>query len=535
MCEKTSLEAINKYCSKCIHVLLIFSILSFLCTVQFINIYGFSRFCNSDVYADMQVAKRIWEQKTLFPEGWTFGNQYYVIATPVIAAIFYGLFGNINIAMMIATGVMTALILISFAWLLRSFTKEPIAILAGTLLLLMSNITPYGPYSINSMLFFQQSSFYACYLVTAFLVFGDYMRALNEKQTSKAGWLLSLGLCFATGMQSLRQTVVMILPILACELFQGGRRFLQNKRPWTKEYSTGLIHACSYGVANVCGVITIHLLDIPNASIYGEMQMVAPEQFEQKLIAVVNAVCELTGMDYILQDDFSRTLAIVFIFSILLVLVAAVLWLARITKQESGLELCWLLCVVSILGVFLATVVLNITLRSIYAFMWFPLIAFSGLMIIRKLPEIPQKCMVIFLCVLSIAGLYSSYSPYVEIILHGEKTDAQVMSRWAVDNGYEYVYGDYWGMAPQVAVSSNGELEAGCWHSPENVFMVELSNTPQDIYGIEENKKAIYVFTSVDEQYGLCEASKKGVQLLKVAEFGDINAYVSPIPLMRKW
>ena len=64
-----------------------------------LNFGGFARYCNADVYADSQVAVRMWEQKSLFPEGWLFGNQFYVLATPVLSALLYGLTGSANVAM----------------------------------------------------------------------------------------------------------------------------------------------------------------------------------------------------------------------------------------------------------------------------------------------------------------------------------------------------------------------------------------------------------------------------------------------------
>ena len=48
------------------------------------------------MYSDAQIAKLMWEQKTIFPKNWIFGNQYYVIATPVLAAVMYGICGDIQ-------------------------------------------------------------------------------------------------------------------------------------------------------------------------------------------------------------------------------------------------------------------------------------------------------------------------------------------------------------------------------------------------------------------------------------------------------
>ena len=100
-------------------VLTVICIAAHFLLYAYLNFAGLPRYCNSDVFADMQLAKRIWEQKSLFPTGWGFGNQYYVVGTPVLAALFYGMLGNINAAMAIATEVMSVLIMLSFLWLLR--------------------------------------------------------------------------------------------------------------------------------------------------------------------------------------------------------------------------------------------------------------------------------------------------------------------------------------------------------------------------------------------------------------------------------
>ena len=220
-------------------------------------------------------------------------------------------------------------------------------------------------------------------------------------------------------------------------------------------------------------------------------------------------------------------------FSVTGLVAAGIVWLCRITRPESGLELCWLLCIVGMAGVFLSTVVLDITLRGIYVFMWFPLIGFSALILLEKLPGKLKPWLAVLVCVVSLVSLRSCYIYDLPTILHGKSTDSSQMCQWALDNGYEYVYGDYWNVAPNIAAFSEGDLEAGCWHTPKHVFLVEKSNTPQDIYGPTENAKAIYVFTASDVEAGLLTARKQGITLEKVAEFGDYQAYTSPVPLMR--
>lgn len=515
-----------------IYGLVICSILAYLGVFTLINMHTLERFCNSDVYADMQVAKRMWEQKTLFPEGWIFGNQFYVVATPVLAAVFYGITGNINVAMGLATEMMTVLIFLSLFWMLRSFVNDQLSYLVCCLLLLASGISPNGPYALNVLLFFTQASFYACYLITMFIVFGDYVRAVHSAKIRLFAWLLSLVLCFATGMQSLRQTVVMVLPIMACECFLALRRVLQHKKPWDKTNLGSAIRAVSYGLANVAGKMTMDSLNVPNDSIYGQMRMLPLREWLPRMQPVKDAFANISGLDYIVLGEAGILFTVASLFWIGLVIAAAVLWLGRINRQETDLELCWLLCLVGMIGVILSTVVLDITLRGMYLFTWYPLLGLSAVLLLNRLSPKLRAGLISLICALSLGSLYECYVPNAERILFHQDTAASLMCDWAMENGYEYIYGDYWGTAPQIAVYAEGEIEAGSWHTTNNIFVAEKFNTPQDIYGAEENKKAIYVFTSDDEQYGLRAAKEREITLEKVAEFGIYYGYTSPEPLM---
>lgn len=503
--------------------------LSVLC---YFNFRGFALFCNSDTYADCQVAVRMWEQKTLFPQGWTFGNQYYVIATPVLAAGLYGLIGDINIAMPLATQIMTALIFISLIWMIKSFSSDIREIAFGCFLLPVTVVCVWGPSSLNSLLFFSQASFYACYLITLFVVFGDYARSFHSDKKRPAAWGLSMLLCFATGMQSLRQTAIMILPILAYELFYRTRMVIAKQGKWKDNLHT-LIRALSYAAANILGVVIIKLFNVPSAAIYQNDMTASSEYWLKQIRAIGDALIQITSLDYILQGDFGKVLAAHIVLVIVIALVGGFFWCTRISRQENGLEQCWFLFLIGIFGVCLASVMVGITLRSIYLFMWFPMATLSGLIVIRKVPSLIRCGIITIACAIGILSLFYSYQPYMHIIAEETPYEAQ-LSQWACDNGYEYIYGEYWGTAPQIAVHSHGKLEAGCWHTADNVFWVEPSNTPQDIYGAEQNEKAIYVFNAAEEHKALAVAEERGAALTKEASFGDFQVYTASEPLMQR-
>lgn len=296
-------------------VLTVICIAAHFLLYAYLNFAGLPRYCNSDVFADMQLAKRIWEQKSLFPTGWGFGNQYYVVGTPVLAALFYGMLGSINAAMAIATEVMSVLIMLSFLWLLRGCGEPLISRFFGCALLLFSVILPYGSYSMNSMLFFTQSSFYSCYLITIFVVFGDYIRVRNDSSIRVPAWVLSVLLCFATGMHSLRQTAVMVLPLLAYELFCGMRHVCAGNPFWTKADRSRLMRVLSYGLANGAGILLMKWLDVPISPIYSSNQGTSvAERLQGKLTAIGTALAEITSVDYLLAGDCSKLLLVVIVF-----------------------------------------------------------------------------------------------------------------------------------------------------------------------------------------------------------------------------
>lgn len=521
------------------HRLLVFLtaslLLAFLVILGLFQAFGYTYFCNSDVYADAQVAKMMWEQKTLFPEGWSFGNQFYVIATPVLAALFYGITGSMNMAMILATEVMTVLIFLSLIWLLRACFKDLLLPLLACLVFTVCVLVPHGPFSLHGMLFFSQASFYACYIITLFFVFGDYIRAFDSPGLRKWHWTVALLLSFATGMQSYRQTVIMVLPILCCELFFAFRRICHHQKPWTKHNCLPLVRAVSYATANLGGLVFMKLLNVPHTSIYGQIKLSSLDQLAEKIRFAFNSFLEITSCDYFLWADPSKFLKLWILFSVLAVMIAAILWLLRIKHQESGLETCWLLCVVGIVGVFLSTIVLDIVLRPIYAFMWFPLVAFSVLIILERLPSILKHSAIFLLCIL-IAGTFARANiPALKSLASSSCTPEKQMCQWAMDHGYQYLYGDYWKGVPQIAVYADGQVEIGTWHAEVNIFYINPNNNPQDIYGVEENEKALYIFRPDNEEAGLLAAQDVGAEMTKVAEFGVYRAYTSSIPLMKPW
>ena len=303
-------------------------ILGYLCVYTVIDFHGFARLCTSDMYEDTLAARLMWEQKTLLPKNYLFGNQFYVVATPVLSALFYGLTGSMNRAMAWATLVMSAFLLLSMDWMLRAHDRRPM-VRAAALLTFLASI--FGPYTVfredGQQLFFAMCSFYACYLICFFVVLGDYARSRESEALRLPALLLSLFLCFCTGMQSLRQTCVMILPLLAYEGL-AALYCLWKKRPlYPQGKRMRLWRTLAYTGANILGLAVIRLLPVKRHEIYSGASIFSGASIGEKFRDVHTALITVTGYEATREGDSRLFFILMFLTMTLLVLTAVYLFL----------------------------------------------------------------------------------------------------------------------------------------------------------------------------------------------------------------
>ena len=115
---------------------------------------------------------------------------------------------------------MTVLIVLTYDWMTRtlfSYNERMAGFLFLIGVLLLKAHVATSQQGIQA--FFTMASYYACYLINAFIVYGCYIRLRKGEFSGKhiAMSVIGIALSFGTGMQSLRQTAVMALPLVACE------------------------------------------------------------------------------------------------------------------------------------------------------------------------------------------------------------------------------------------------------------------------------------------------------------------------------
>ena len=522
----------NTLSNRILLILLLVIAAAFFVSFIIINFWGFDRFCTADMYEDTYVSRLMWEQKTIFPENWIFGNQYYVGATPVLAALLYGILGSANTATALATTVMTVLILVSFYWMVRPFATKSEAVF-GTFVLLAAVAAPDIVNTIEGQTLYLMASFYAIYLITYLVVMGDYLRSLcgKRKRFFSVSLVFACLLSFMTGMQSLRQTAIMIVPIVAYEGISWLAAVIRTKKLYFPFREKHTLRALIITVSNLLGYGLISLINPPHYSMYGTLALNSSEEMASKLTTCGRALRGISGLCWLYGDTPCIPIGILGAVLIFFAVCALFVYLGSRKKKKDGLMPAYIISLVSILTVLLAGILLDVILRRIYLFIWYPFVAIAAMVFIKCFRRSARVFWTALILILAVGNLYFGYLPCVTETLSPDDSPEQQACEWLTEHGYTRIYG-YWTSTCRIAARSDGRIDAGTWY--DGLFHILDYINPQDIYTEEDNEKAVYCFEGWDTVAAESFARDRGVELKPVARFGDYNLYTGSRQLMYK-
>ena len=470
-----------------------------------INLAGDPILYQTDMYTDMMYAVRVWENKNLFPDGWVFGNQLYVLATPVLAAVMYGLTGDMMLGMGIASCVMSVLVLLSFAWMLRGGRR---ALLGCVLLVSLSFLVGDPVYSMKGwQLFFTMCSYYACYLIAAFLAFGCYVRSREGKLR---GMLLACIFSFAMGVQSLRQTAVMICPLLAVEGVSTLWRLVQKEKLWT----ASLLTVIALTAANLMGLAVGKLLLINQVEIFGG---IALKPFSEMVSSVLPAV--QTALSMLVPGQY--TLLLWGVAAVGVPLWCLVLWLTLKAKDTDGAV--WLLLfTVSPLVILAINLFTTMAVRDIYYFMLLPMAAVAAVLLHEHGGKLLRA-----LVLLGTVGLFAlnCVTGLLTVPVDSDSARYTDIVDSLVKRGITTVYSP-WNCGEQIALASNGEITAGFWDQPSEPFKSMQYLCDPGVFDAAAEECA-YVFSDAHHaELAVQEAASRGAELVLLTEYADSGWYV---------
>lgn len=514
---------------KIFSVVLTVLLLGFVGMVFYINFSINPEYYDGDIYNDINYAKEAWKAKSLFPKDWIFGNQTYVVATPVLAALFYGITGNGFTAMAIASCIMTVLTLLTYDWMTRtlfSYNERTAGFLFMIGFLLLKAHVATSQQGIQA--FFTMASYYACYLINAFIVYGCYVRIRQGKFTGKhiIPAIIGVALSFGTGMQSLRQTAVMALPLVACEVLLIIIYSAKDKR-FAISYST-LFSAIVF-IANIAGLVAMRFIEINQNSIYGTTAFVSSfKDFFRKLFLNMESVALTFGLDA-LELRVRLVASIPFLLIILIGFILCVKDYIKNKCNEQGRFVLVMLLTLGCVSVFAAGVLTDVVNRALYYFMIYPLLAVCVSYIIVKF-EKKRDVLFSVVAVFTAGMIIFRTVGAVEEIKTGkdENSTAHQIANYMLDNGYDTIYSVF-GLSGVMDGAENVVVASG-----DKIHIVQFKNVDsskpmkpveylcvKDGYKQWDNSKSLYLLRDHELPKVKKIAEKYDVTMTEKARFGD--------------
>ena len=514
---------------KIFSVVLTVLLLGFVGMVFYINFSINPEYYDGDIYNDINYAKEAWKAKSLFPKDWIFGNQTYVVATPVLAALFYGITGNGFTAMAIASCIMTVLTLLTYDWMTRtlfSYNERTAGFLFMIGFLLLKAHVATSQQGIQA--FFTMASYYACYLINAFIVYGCYVRIRQGKFTGKhiIPAIIGVALSFGTGMQSLRQTAVMALPLVACEVLLIIFYSAKDKR-FAISYST-LFSAIVF-IANIAGLVAMRFIEINQKSIYGTTAFVSSfKDFFRKLFLNMESVALTFGLDA-LELRVRLVASIPFLLIILIGFILCVKDYIKNKCNEQGRFVLVMLLTLGCVSVFAAGVLTDVVNRALYYFMIYPLLAVCVSYIIVKF-EKKRDILFSVVAVFAAGMIIFRTAGAVEEIKAGKdkNSTAHQIANYMLDNGYDTIYSVF-GLSGVMDGAENVVVASG-----DKIHIVQFKNVDsskpmkpveylcvKDGYKQWDNSKSLYLLRDHELPKVKKIAEKYDVTMAEKARFGD--------------
>lgn len=514
---------------KIFSVVLTVLLLGFVGMVFYINFSINPEYYDGDIYNDINYAKEAWKAKSLFPKDWIFGNQTYVVATPVLAALFYGITGNGFTAMAIASSIMTVFVILTYDWMTRtlfSYNERTAGFLFMIGFLLLKAHVATSQQGIQA--FFTMASYYACYLINAFIVYGCYVRIRQGKFTGKhiIPAIIGVALSFGTGMQSLRQTAVMALPLVACEVLLIIIYSAKDKR-FAISYST-LFSAIVF-IANIAGLVAMRFIEINQNSIYGTTAFVSCfKDFFRKLFLNMESVALTFGLDA-LELRVRLVASIPFLLIILIGFILCVKDYIKNKCNEQGRFVLVMLLTLGCVSVFAAGVLTDVVNRALYYFMIYPLLAVCVSYIIVKF-EKKRDILFSVVAVFTAGMIIFRTAGAVEEIKAGKdkNSTAHQIANYMLDNGYDTIYSVF-GLSGVMDGAENVVVASG-----DKIHIVQFKNVDsskpmkpveylcvKDGYKQWDNSKSLYLLRDHELPKVKKIAEKYDVTMAEKARFGD--------------
>ena len=523
-----SMDRIKSFISKYWIVLFILGTVVYFLSCIVINFIG-KLWYDVDMYSDAFLTELMADEMTLFPDCWTFGNQYYVIATPVLAAIFCKFIGNSFYAMALASSVMTAGIYLSYLWCMKPFVSKKILV---TGLFILSGGILFGTSASSCVLGFQllytMASYYACYMIGIFFTVGIFLRIYKNIPVGKIHFATAVLLNFTLGMHSVRETLILNMPLVFTALYLFIIKAENRKK--TVLFSLGML--LSNGAGIILMKVLIAVMNIKSKPVISNLKFYLFDGFFAHLPREFRQLSQMLGLHFWKLAKADKLFFLLFlgaILTILCVIFSIVVIVAK--KDTSPLAIAILFCCVSLFLVWVVGMLLFDNCDKYY-FIWYFLVALSMCYCVQILQskKIIKGVLLCFLLFIGMVNYYCNF--YTDFVHYPDKNEFyQELTEELSKDDIQYIYAYEWDIAYPIYCYSDNRIKIGIYDKfYENGLVNPLQCLKCDYVFEEKNLDKSYLIFSGNTFESLMDEQKKEFE-----QFLSRLQFVKEVNYERRW
>ena len=484
-----------------------------------VNIQHFNYKMNSDIGAEAVLGRLIWDSGEIIPASWISSTETRMIATPQMAALFYGMTGDMNLSLGLACCVMTIGILLA-VW---TFMKAAGCGKSSCLGMCLLSLSLAGNMTILELLYLF-ASYYGVHVIGFFFTMNCYQMLLqcgdqvfykqsrhgNQNDVTdgttrikmKVAYKLSVSLIlsFLLGMQGTRGILITYGPLFGIEIIRQIYCLMKRKNTVVsdlKQKSLGKYSEKYSWKGSILSFLWAFVL-LMVSYLGTKMPFATGQELSRNIRNGFSKLVKIVLPDTWKAIGFTEGH---FVQNICLgILVLCVLWkvlrlLIKMAKRQNLQNMEWCFLVTAASPIVAAVMVAFTTVESSerYYFMWIFAMAFAVMLeweqTGRKFRSIPLMVSLIVV----IGNVNLVYAP-VWKAQEPTPSDALEVVRYLEDYGYEEAYSTF-ESANMMTALSNGKVNVYALNSFDSMDMCQWL-TSKDWYpedGVADQSGTVYV------------------------------------------
>lgn len=438
----------------------------------YMNLAKYAQHVDSDIAAEALLAREIWEQKTLTPDDWIASTERYIFGMPMIAAVFYGVTGSMNLSAGIACVLIGTVFTVTLYWFLRKLGLSRLATITSMLALCavpvngLRNDGQMVPFVM--LLLFVFANYYALHSILIFLtiIFYRHLKKGFVGRKEVLAWFLLFGFTTAITFGGQRCLQMVILPMVVVEVVSlfAESEFFSKKLEKKRYYATGYVGTM---------IIAFLIAGLYKGQADYAMYLLKPQEvMERVFVTVPAAVLEGFGIAGDAKVGGLESLMQMLVWAFLILVVFGLVFMYRKKNEvpQAQKDAVSILAVSFGITAFIICITTAEAAHNYFLFSWFVAIIVVGVLVDAFRARKSFFADIIMLAVCVFAVLNIKYT-YVEAVTTTDNLQAyEEVADFLIEEGIEYGYAEFWD-AERICLVRDGAVTMGHSYVMEDLGM----------------------------------------------------------------